>query len=199
MDSRVVWFLGLAVVASACSSTPASDGGVDAALCAVACDELTDSCPANGEVPDFDGDGHLSVACGGSDCDDEEPGAFPGNVEVCESDGRDEDCDPVTLGPDLDGDNEYPEGCCNGTTCGSDCDDSRATVNSRGVDGCGGGDEDCDGTVDEEPDSIFFRDQDSDNYGTDDDTLAAHSWTPAGSASAHARWFSGMCPDVVVC
>lgn len=211
MDFRVVWFVGLAMVASACSSSkPMNDGGVDAASrcevacddgvycngaetcdpengaanadgcvagtapCAATCDEAADSCPSC-EVPDSDGDGHDAVACGGDDCDDEDAAAFPGNLEVCDEDGRDEDCDPVTLGPDEDGDHHYPEDCCNGANCGGDCDDDRPGVNPSAVDGCGGGDEDCDGDIDEEPDSVYFRDQDSDDWGDDTETLASCS------------------------
>lgn len=212
MDFRVVWFVALALVVSACSSSsPRPDGGVDAASlceaacddgqycngvetcdpgnqdadadgcvagtapCAVGCDESADSCPADCEVPDRDGDGHDAVACGGADCDDDDAGAFPGNLEACDEEGRDEDCDPVTLGPDADGDNHYPEDCCNGASCGGDCDDDRPGVNPSAVDGCGGGDEDCDGDIDEEPDSTYFRDQDSDDWGDDAETLASCS------------------------
>ncbi len=44
---------------------------------------------------DADGDGHPA----GSDCDDHDPGAFPGNTEAC-SDGVDNDCDGLVDGED---------------------------------------------------------------------------------------------------
>lgn len=46
---------------------------------------------------DVDRDGHRSVLCGGADCDDGDPMAFPGAAEDCN--GRDDDCDGVIDGP----------------------------------------------------------------------------------------------------
>lgn len=155
------------------------NGCVDGSAPCAVCDEAADMCNSACTVPDGDGDGVASVACGGNDCDDNDPGAFPGNTEVCDEDDRDEDCDPVTLGTDADGDGEYDEDCCNGSTCGQDCNDDLAGVNPDAVDGCGGGDEDCDGDVDEEPDSTYFRDQDNDDWGDDTETLDACS-QPSG-------------------
>ena len=42
-------------------------------------------------IVDHDLDGYGLVACGGADCNDENPLAFPGGVETC-GDGGDEDC-----------------------------------------------------------------------------------------------------------
>jgi len=131
---------------------------------------------------DEDGDGVPAVECGGTDCDDSDPDRFPGNVEVCDTIGHDEDCDDTTVGPDIDGDGYSPRDCCNGSTCGTDCDDNLSGINPGAVDGCGGGDEDCDGTFDESPDSVFYRDQDGDNYGDSSDTVEACS-QPPGYAS----------------
>ncbi len=140
--------------------------------CAAAvCDEAASTC--DGECLDQDGDGHTSAACGGDDCDDTDPDRFPGNAEVCDG-SHDEDCDATTLGDDRDGDGHVPRGCCNGATCGDDCDDDASGVHPGAVDGCGGGDEDCDLEVDEAGDlTTFYRDSDGDGYGVDDDTVAA--------------------------
>jgi hypothetical protein len=154
-------------------SPPCTDGA--------ACDEDADDCAC--AAPDVDGDGFDSAACGGLDCDDTDPNRYPGNAEVCDAEGHDEDCDPSTLGPDGDGDGYISVSCCNMQSggelaCGNDCDDGRSGINPGAPDGCGGGDEDCDTMIDEEPDSTFFRDQDSDNYGVDTDTLLACSQPP---------------------
>lgn len=84
------------------------------------------ACEADG---DGDDDGVDGVACGGSDCDDGDAAIFPGQMEVCDAEGVDEDCDPATLGgTDADGDGLVSDQCCNlgkdGLVCGGDCDDS---------------------------------------------------------------------------
>lgn len=87
---------------------------------------------------DCDGDGHKKPKWGGDDCDDLNANRFPGNPEVCDADGIDEDCDATTVGNrDVDGDGFIEAMCCNsfkdsrGKTkymCGTDCDDySKAT------------------------------------------------------------------------
>lgn len=161
------------------------------APCTGLCDEDADACD---ECPDADSDGALDAACGGSDCDDSDPNRYPGNTEVCDVEGHDEDCDPNTLGDDGDGDGYASDECCNRQVggelrCGLDCDDTRAGVNPGAVDGCGGGDEDCDGSIDDDPDSIYYRDEDNDTYGTDDDTVMACALPPGYSAR------SGDCVD----
>lgn len=66
--------------------------------CAVgrSCNETRKSCEQN--CVDNDGDGHLSAACGGDDCDDNDPARFPGNVEVFNDNDKDQDCNPETHG-----------------------------------------------------------------------------------------------------
>jgi hypothetical protein len=44
---------------------------------------------------DDDADGHAALECGGDDCNDLNPNAFPGHEEVC-GDGSDNDCNGVT-------------------------------------------------------------------------------------------------------
>ncbi len=87
------------------------------------CDEAADVCrgPMN---CDADGDGVESTACGGTDCDDDDPDRFPGNRERCFGELRDgspaamhdEDCNPCTVAgvaPDGDADADlYPGVSC---------------------------------------------------------------------------------------
>ncbi len=130
------------------------------------CDEASQSCRA--DCADADGDGARDASCGGRDCDDSDPERFPGNLEVCDVDGFDEDCDPRTFGVrDLDGDGVPDETCCNGDVCGSDCDDARAGVNPLVPEVCNGIDDDCDGNVDEGVLVTYWVDVDRDGYGSD--------------------------------
>lgn len=56
------------------------------------------ACIAPRRDTDLDGDGVDSVADGGNDCDDTDARRFPGNTEICDALGRDEDCDFETGG-----------------------------------------------------------------------------------------------------
>lgn len=119
-----------------------------------ACVEELSRCVADtcGAVTDADGDGHDSVACGGDDCDDDDPNRYPGNPERCDEEGHDEDCNPLTIAGDdgdADGDGEIDRACCNGATCGTDCDDDDRAVHPGARELCNARDDDCDGAVDE--------------------------------------------------
>ncbi|NIR42197.1 MAG: hypothetical protein GWN79_04495, partial [Actinobacteria bacterium] len=106
-----------------------------------------------------------SLACGGSDCDDSDPNRFPGNTEICDSEGVDEDCDPETLGDrDVDGDGQVSAECCNGARCGGDCADRLPDVFSGAAEVCDLRDQDCDGSVDEGVAVMLFEDLDGDLY-----------------------------------
>ncbi|MBM4365768.1 MAG: hypothetical protein FJ102_06100 [Deltaproteobacteria bacterium] len=93
---------------------------------------------------DIDGDGHDGADCGGDDCDDAEPSAFPGGVDT-PYDGIDGDC----VGgddDDLDGD-----GYAGVEAGGDDCDDGDAAVNPGAEEVWHDGtDQDCDGQEDDE-------------------------------------------------
>lgn len=126
-------------------------------LAAQTCDESSARCITHcSTVTDADGDGRMALDCGGDDCDDSDPHRFPGNVEVCDAEGLDEDCDATTFaGPegDRDGDDVYSAMCCQLATrgalsCGSDCDDDRSGVNPGAVEVCNGVDDDCNGLLD---------------------------------------------------
>lgn len=116
---------------------------------------------------DADGDGAMSTACGGTDCDDNNRSRFPGNIEICDPGNVDEDCDWSTYGwRDADGDRHADAACCNGTECGSDCDDNRGGVHYGNPEVCNSLDDDCDGAIDEGVASPAYRDADGDLFGT---------------------------------
>ncbi|MCA9574959.1 MAG: putative metal-binding motif-containing protein [Sandaracinaceae bacterium] len=111
--------------------------------CAVAsCDETGGRCDTTDcTTPDVDGDGYDSVACGGSDCDDDDADRNPGAPERCEgmlgngqpAADHDEDCNPCTVrstaNGSVDGDMDidgYPADTCSnpwdGPSAPSGCD-----------------------------------------------------------------------------
>jgi len=149
------------------------DGPDPCAAPGTVCNEVTDICDV--VCPsgfDDDGDGHDKIACGGDDCDDTDGNKFPGNVEACDAENHDEDCDPETFGMrDTDGDGFIDATCCNddgsgSLNCGDDCDDFRRHINPLQSDICNGIDDDCDG-VDDDGDyrSTLYPDSDQDGYG----------------------------------
>jgi hypothetical protein len=152
------------------------------------CDGEDDDCDGRiddgvGFYTDEDGDGYgpeESVHCDKrqgdtrepGDCDDTNPNAHPGAVEVC--DGVDNDCggqvDEGLVGyPDADGDgygdNDLPE--CGGgdTLVGGDCDDANALAFPGAVEVCNGADDDCDGESDEP--TTRWTDGDGDGWGVE--------------------------------
>lgn len=81
------------------------------------CSEVASRCERTacwGAGGDADGDGSISIACGGDDCDDRDRNRYPGNVEVCDARGHDEDCNITTFGNrDSDGDGYIDAACFN--------------------------------------------------------------------------------------
>ncbi len=129
-------------------------------------------------APDVDEDGHGDASCLdnqgeslGDDCDDLDVNRFPGNVEFCDAEHHDEDCDATTFGiVDVDADGFPSAGCCNTDAtntlvCGTDCDDNRANVNAFASEVCDGLDNNCDGTTDEGVSVAGFVDADGDGFG----------------------------------
>lgn len=134
------------------------------------------------EILDADGDGSLEDA----DCDEADPNNFPGNPEQC--DGLDNDCTGVPDDPvvyvdwfvDADGDGYGDPATavqvCDGSApaglvaVGTDCDDANIDIHPDHPELCDGIDEDCDGTVDDDP---VYRDGwvDADLDGFGDPTL----------------------------
>lgn len=118
-------------------------------------------------VTDADGDGVASVAHGGADCDDSDPNRYPGNTEVCDAAGHDEDCDPSTFGNrDYDRDG-FPDAACYNQdgASGTDCDDRDRSVYPTQGEVCNHKDDNCDGAWDEGVQRTLYRDRDHDRYG----------------------------------
>lgn len=139
-------------------------------------------------MKDADGDGHNSLAYNGDDCDDTNPNKFPGNPEVADFEGFDEDCNPDTIGVmDKDGDgftdwrvfNKDDKGRI--SKRGDDCDDNDRSVHPRSTEVCDGKDNDCDGDVDEGVSHLFYRDTDNDGYGDPNERLGIKAcYKPSG-------------------
>jgi hypothetical protein len=149
------------------------------------------------------GDAAAGVACGAGpgqslltgDCNDAEAAIHPGQVEGCN--GLDDDCDGTIdqglethlfyqdLDRDTWGTETVPLVACHApspdwTRAGGDCDDTNADVNPGATEICGGGDEDCDGLVDQDDPSLdastrtaWYPDRDADGFGAIGDAVVA--------------------------
>lgn len=172
--------------------------------------EVDTACDPVSWYKDTDGDGvgdatrGTSLACEppegyaaeDGDCDDLDDAIHPGVDEKC--DGVDQDCDGAVDEDPIDATAWYADGDGDGIgagdgvrTCesptgtvadGGDCDDTDPTVRPGASERCGGGDENCDGAVDEagatgEP--SWFADTDADGYG-DPDVMRTACVAPAG-------------------
>jgi hypothetical protein len=168
------------------------DDGVECTL--DRCDEDSFSCLHLG--PDADGDGFADARCTGPgglpfgvDCDDDDALRYPGNVEVCDPDHHDEDCDVTTYGArDVDGDLHNDLVCCNvnveGTAlCGDDCDDTNPDVAPSKQEVCNDVDDNCSGSVDEGlPLAAWYPDCDGDAFGDATGTPITDCSSPPASA-----------------
>ena len=130
-----------------------------------------------------------------TDCDDNNSTMHPGASEVCNL--LDDNCDGVidegvklTFYRDADGDgfgnlNLTTQACISpiGYINNSiDCDDSRILVNPNGTEICNSIDDNCNGVIDENVKTTFYRDADGDGFGNALDTIKACS-VPLGYVS----------------
>ncbi len=190
--------LSLLLVASACRNKDEDSGG-EVDLCTWYADADGDGYGA--------GDDSLSAPCdeqpsgtvdNGEDCDDGDPLAHPGGVELCDAvdndcDGEvDEDASDATAYQlDVDGDGygdpdatvvacEQPSGAVDNA---EDCDDGDAAVFPGAEETCNGLDDDCDGSIDEDASletHTFHIDADGDGYGDPEATVLACA-VPSGA------------------
>jgi predicted outer membrane repeat protein len=163
------------------------------------CDGTIDEGVSTTYYADTDGDGYGNAssstkACSApsgyvtnsTDCDDTRAASSPVGTETCN--GYDDDCDgtvddgvKTTYYRDSDSDG-YGDPATTSAACtapsgyvasATDCDDTRATSSPAGTETCNGYDDDCDGTADDGVKTTFYRDADSDGYGTSTVTSAA--------------------------
>ena len=132
-----------------------------------------------------------------TDCDDTDGDTYPGADEYC--DGHDDDCDgdidedsavdATTWYRDADNDG-YGDSAVSDVECyqpsgyvndATDCDDLDSTSYPGGTEVCDGADNDCNGTVDDNPTDgdTYYADSDGDGTG-DPSTTAVACSTPSG-------------------
>lgn len=163
----------------------------------------------NPEVAQLACDAPSGHVADGTDCDDTDGSIQPGAPEWCNAvdddcDGEVDEADAVDAAiwyADADGDGfgdagqptaacgDAPAGC---TADASDCDDADTTAHPGGVEACGGGDEDCDGSVDETGatgPTTFYADGDGDGWGLASAATLTGCDAPAGWGD------SGDCDD----
>ena len=127
------------------------------------CDGVANDCGSSVPSDESDLDGDDYVACGpwigsdpgilgGDDCDDGNAVENPGATELCN--GVDDNCDDVVPDDESDGDSDGYVGCSSwtgstpGVLGGDDCDNDDAEVSPGiSVEVCDGKDNDCDGDV----------------------------------------------------
>jgi hypothetical protein len=100
-------------------------------------DSIDNDCDGNTDDVDADNDGDTAEACGGYDCDDNDPNTYVFAPELC--DGSDNNCDGLIPDDEVDQDGDGP------SACAGDCDDGNASIFPGAPEICNDEDDDCDG------------------------------------------------------
>ncbi len=104
-------------------------------------DGIDNNCSGTTDQKDEDEDGNIDTACGGDDCDDDNPNTYSGADEIC--DGLDNDCNGSVP------ENEMDEDGDTWLSCAGECNDDNASVHPGQSETCGNFlDDDCDGKID---------------------------------------------------
>ena len=162
-------------------------------------DGVDNDCSGYVDDKDDDGDGHGDVACVGNtdpslvldDCDDGNPMAYSGHMEIC-GDGVDNDCSGYVDDKDDDGDGHYDGACFWSLDVllnpehADDCDDNPTTgdlAHPGLVEVCGDGvDNDCDGAPDNlDEDGDGFVAQACGGQDCDDDPMYGAASNPTAT------------------
>ncbi len=149
-----------------------ADSAVNPGATEIPYNGIDDDCDATSPDDDLDGDGEPLA----NDCDDSDPAVSGAGTRGTwysdtDSDGY--------------GDTDAAIDACSQPFATSvndlDCDDTRSTVKPGAPELCNGRDDDCNGSIDDDPPAgtDFYIDLDSDGYGTDGDVVRACS-EPAG-------------------
>jgi len=173
------------------AATEVCDGGIDNDCDGLSddVDSDTDSTSKNIWYQDSDGDAYgtassTTLACEepagytalAGDCDDSSTRYNPAAVESDCTDPNDYNCDGVSGRTDNDAD---------GYAACEECDDTDSSVYPGADEYCNNTDDDCDGTVDEDPaflGTTYYADGDGDGYGVSADTQVACT-QPVGYSS----------------
>ncbi len=147
-------------------------------------------------VPAMACDSPFGYVADDTDCDDNNADNYPGNTEIC--DGQDNDCDGLI--DDQDGDlvaNTYyfdndmdnfgdPNNTIESCTIPSgyvidntDCDDNDAINYPGNTEVCDDSDNNCDGMIDEGVTTTYYKDNDMDGFGDNNNNIEACS-LPSG-------------------